>query len=267
VNAAGAAEDRGAGLDAGLQSALDALAETPVLLVASDFDGVLAPLVADPDAAAPLPAAVAALRELAGLPRTSVALVSGRALADLGRLSGLAGTAHLVGSHGAEADGGSPAVLGPDEAALLTRVRTALEELAAGHDGVLVEAKPASATLHVRQADRATARELTDAALTGPGRWAGVHVTPGKEVVELVVVRTSKGTALDVLRDRLEATAVLYAGDDVTDETAFAVLGPGDVGIKVGPGDTAAAHRVAEPADVVTVLERLARARAERVRG
>lgn len=253
----------GGGLPQELDRALHGLAATPVLLVASDFDGVLAPIVADPAAARPLPAAVAALRTLAAAPSTTVALVSGRALADLGRLSGLTGTASLVGSHGAETDGDSP-VLEPDAAALRERLVTALEALAAGRSGVLVEAKPASVTLHVRNADRATAAELTEAVLTGPARWPGVHVSPGKEVVELVVVRTSKGTALGALRARLGATAVLYAGDDVTDETAFAALGDGDVGVKVGPGETAAAHRVADPADLVTVLETLARRRPRR---
>jgi trehalose 6-phosphate phosphatase len=54
---------------------------------------------------------------------------------------------------------------------------------------------------------------------------------------------------------------VLFAGDDVTDETAFARLRPGDVGVKVGPGDTAAQHRVDEPSDITTLLQQLVAAR------
>ncbi len=53
---------------------------------------------------------------------------------------------------------------------------------------------------------------------------------------------------------------MLYAGDDVTDERAFAVLddAAGDVTVKVGPGPTHARHRVADPEQFAAVLERLA---------
>ena len=61
------------------------------------------------------------------------------------------------------------------------------------------------------------------------------------------MLEVSKGAALDRLRERIGADAVLFAGDDVTDETAFARLRPGDVGVKVGEGDTAAEHRVPDP--------------------
>ena len=89
--------------------------------------------------------------------------------------------------------------------------------------------------------------------LTGYGTL-DVRVTP---VLDLAVVKVSKGAALDTLRERVVADGVLFAGDDVTDETAFARLRPGDVGVKVGDGETAAAFRVAGPADVAVLLERL----------
>jgi trehalose 6-phosphate phosphatase len=88
-----------------------------------------------------------------------------------------------------------------------------------------------------------------------------VEATPGKAVLDLSVMRTSKGTALDLLRERHSADAVLFAGDDVTDETALTRLRPGDVGIKVGDGETAAAHRVADPAAMGAVLDLLGQAR------
>ena len=53
-----------------------------------------------------------------------------------------------------------------------------------------------------------------------------------------------KGAALRRLRDELGAAGALYLGDDVTDEDGFRALGPGDVSVKIGDGETAADHRV-----------------------
>jgi trehalose 6-phosphate phosphatase len=76
-------------------------------------------------------------------------------------------------------------------------------------------------------------------------------------VVEAAVVQTGKGAALQRLRVAYAAAAVLYVGDDVTDEDAFAVLRPGDVGVKVGAGDTLATYRVADPVAVRDLLQLL----------
>jgi trehalose-phosphatase len=84
----------------------------------------------------------------------------------------------------------------------------------------------------------------------------------GKEVVEIAVTDVTKGTALLRLRGLLRLPAaggVLYVGDDVTDERAFAVLDDdaGDVTVKVGDGPTAARHRVPTPEAVATLLHTL----------
>ena len=47
-------------------------------------------------------------------------------------------------------------------------------------------------------------------------------VTAGKAVLEFAVINTDKGEAVDILRDRTASTAVVFLGDDVTDEKAFA---------------------------------------------
>lgn len=239
-----------------LDGALARLARTPRLLVASDYDGVLAPIVTDPAAAVPLPGVVEVLADLARLPGTTVAAVSGRARADLATVSGLPGSVLLVGGHGSEFGADGPE-LDPEQAALRVRAEAALRDLAHGRDGIRVETKPASVVLHTRTADRATAAAAVEAVRTGPGAWPGVHVATGKEVVELSVVETHKGTALDKLRTDAAADAVLFLGDDVTDENAFRVLRETDVGVKVGPGETAARFRVPDPPAVLDVLTRL----------
>ena len=265
-------------LPAGLREALAAFAARPGVLVALDFDGCLAPLVLDPETSRPVPAARDALHRLARLPGTAVALVSGRPLESLRRLADPPPAALLVGSHGGElavppqfavgsgTDGGTQdggrAGLAPEAVALLDRVEAATAGIVAEHPGTRLERKPAAAVLHTRGADREVAAAAAARVLAGPATWPGVHALSGKEVVELAVTDVTKGAALRRLRviaGVAEPGGVLYAGDDVTDERAFAVLddAAGDVTVKVGDGRTAARHRVADPDAVAAVLQHL----------
>lgn len=258
----GAAYQTALPVDPALHAALGQLARSPRLLVSSDYDGVLAPIVADPAAARPLPGAISALRQLAELPGTAVALISGRSRADLAERSGLSGESgevRLVGGHGAELAEGLH--LTAEQAALHQRLARALAELVARHQGVWLESKPASLVVHTRPATPEVATAARSAAMAGPGSWPGVTAGTGKEVVELSVVPTDKGTALTTLRKQTAADAVVFLGDDVTDENAFAVLGDGDVGVKVGEGPTRARFRVPDPPAALRVLELLLAAR------
>jgi trehalose 6-phosphate phosphatase len=246
-----------------LGAAVRALARTPRLLVALDFDGVLAPIVSVPSHARPLPESAAALEELAALPDTTVALLSGRGRADLAAVSGFGGPIRLIGSHGSEFDDDA-SLLDDEQRARLDQLATELRELVDGEPGVTLEPKPAGVAVHVRNAPPDVGTRVLDAVRAGPATRDGIEATPGKAVLDLSVARMDKGAALDLLRERVEAGAVLFAGDDVTDETAFARLRPGDVGVKVGPGDTAARHRVDAPPDIATLLRQLVEARSNR---
>jgi trehalose 6-phosphate phosphatase len=234
-------------------AALTRVARMPRLLVTSDFDGTLAPIVNHPGDARPLPSAAEALRELAQLPSTSAALISGRALVDLGTLSGLAGAVQLVGSHGAEFDTGFTHDI---DGTLLQTIVDGLSTIAARYPGVTVEPKPASVALHVRNADPADGAAALLAARQAGSGW-NAQQTEGKAVLEFAVITTDKGAAIDILRERDSADAVVFFGDDVTDEKAFRRLRGDDVGVKVGPGETAAGYRVNTPADVAAALELL----------
>ena len=242
-----------AALPAELAEAVAALAQRRPLLVASDYDGVLAPLVGDPAAAVPLPGVAEVLARLAAHDGVVVALVSGRGVADLRAVSGFQGPYRWIGSHGAEYDGPLTGQLAARRDALAER----LAPLVAAVPGARLEVKPASVAVHVRQVtDRAAAAALLEQAdsVADPS----LTKKPGKEVLELAVTDADKGSAVLRLRDDLGAAATVYLGDDRTDEDAFRALSPGDLTVKVGEGETVARYRVADPAAVLLLLEALA---------
>ena len=257
-----------------LDSALAQFAEVPRLLIASDFDGVITPIVADRDAVQPDAPSLTALRELSELPGVAVALVSGRALADLDSHTRMPSSVVLVGSHGAEVGALPPwmqaevldkssLAMTPQKEELLASITATLRRIARAHPGTEVETKPTAAVLHTRNAKGRGSINATESALEYAMTLPDVTVTPGKEVVEFAVVPTSKGVAVDTLARASAADAWLYLGDDVTDESVFAQLGERDLGVKVGAGDTAARLRIADTEAVRGVLQRLLELRRE----
>jgi trehalose-phosphatase len=240
---------------------LDDISRAPVLLVATDYDGTLAPLASEPSLAEAHRESIVALKALAALPQTHVAVISGRALADLsGRLRDV-DAAHFVGSHGSEFDHGCAASIPQQSLLLRDELIERARRIAAKYPGTMVEPKPAALAFHYRNADETTAAAAVNELLKSVEGIPGCHVRHGKKVVELSVVETNKGRALQLLRQRLGATAVIFMGDDVTDEDAFATLAGPDIGIKVGDGPTVARHRLQTALDVARVLAALAEKR------
>ncbi len=250
-------------LAADLLAALVEVAGVPTLLVACDVDGTISPIVDRPADAVVDPGALVTLAALATMPSTSVALVSGRAFIELKAMTDLGPEVVLVGSHGAEH--GDYAAVEPTRALALEQVIREVRDITDGVPGVVIEEKATGVAVHVRLASRADADRVTAEVVDGPSARAGVRTTYGKEVVELSVVDADKGRALDRLREETGADAVLFVGDDVTDEAAFARLTSSDVGIKVGPGETSARFRVESTASVTALLTQLAAARAVQV--
>lgn len=246
-----------------LGDALGAIARTPTLLVALDFDGTLAPLVDDPTLARAIPQARDAILQLLTLPATRVALISGRAMASLIDVSQLPENVLLSASHGVEARLDAPVelTLEPKELASVAALKAVIDPIADGYDNVWVESKPAGFALHSRLASPADAQAASNAALDAIKALDGITVRHGNNVLEFSVRATNKGDAVHRLSQHVGATAVFFAGDDVTDEDAFAALGPEDLTLKCGQGATLAKYRVGTPEEVADVLQALAKER------
>lgn len=249
-------------LPSSLVGALRELARTRRLLVALDFDGTLAPEVDSPEQARALPAARDAVLRLLALPSTRVALVSGRSLASLIQVADLPDDTLLVGSHGIEIrldDPDDHLSLNTQELEQVDVLHEVLGEVADAIDQVWLEVKPAGFALHTRLATEHNSRVAHLVALSETqAEIEGLTVREGKNVLEFSVRSTTKGEAVEHLRRYTAADAVFYAGDDVTDEDAFAALLPHDVGVKSGDGPTEAAFRVAGPEEIALVLSTLA---------
>ncbi|MEX2627067.1 MAG: trehalose-phosphatase, partial [Ilumatobacteraceae bacterium] len=191
------------------------------VLVGLDVDGVLAPIVDRADRAVLLPGVAEALVAL--IPHVTVAVVSGRSVADLDERYGFPPSITVVGSHGLETRHHEGVALDAEERHRLDDLTSlAAAAAAAAGEGAWIEHKPASIVLHVREADAGTAgpavAQLHERASTVPG----AHLKRGHEVVELMARHTSKAAAVAELRAEHGVRTVVFVGDDHTDEEVFA---------------------------------------------
>ncbi len=236
---------------------IQAVVSAPVLLIASDFDGALAPIVDDPAMATALPRAVAALQQIGRLPHTHAAVVSGRGLVDLRtRLIELS-TATLSGSHGAEMDGEIPAEVAWLHRLELQQVTESLAAIVQRFPGARLEPKARGVAFHYREVSDADVMPAVETVLRLKEQYTSLSTRLGSMVIEFAVDKVCKGDAIRYLRHRTGATSVVFIGDDLTDESAFAALSAGDAGVKVGPGDTLARFRIGSVCDVDELLNRI----------
>ncbi len=224
--------------------------EAPVLL-AFDYDGVLAPLVKAPGGSPMRRRTRALLVRLCRL--YPVAVVSGRAWKDTRRLSeGV--VPHVVGNHGFELLHPLPV---PRATLRVVRAwRRRLEADLAGVPGLHFEDKRSTLAIHygLSSAWRRAERTVYEAA----NRLEGSRLVPGKKVLNVLPHDfPNKGDAIRSLLARLGLTAALYVGDDVTDEDAFRLGSPLVLGVHVGAGPSLAPWRVETQAGMDELLGRL----------
>jgi len=212
-----------------------------------DFDGTLVALAETPEAIEVPSALVALLGDLRDQLGGALAVVSGRQIDAIDRfLAPLRLPA--AGEHGVQrrdAEGHMQEQRAPD----LTRVLDVANELARVHEGLLVERKHAAIALHYRLAPQleAVCRDAMMRVIDGEPQLELMH---GKFVFEVKPSGINKGIAIEAfMREAPFAGRVpVFAGDDTTDESGFAVVQPrGGVAIKVGSGPSLALHRLDSP--------------------
>ncbi len=238
-------------------------------LLAFDFDGTLSFMAPTPEQASLPPGTKALLIELARAPGTTLAVLSGRSLASVSAmLEGIDGIV-AFGSHGLTSN--RPEFSLPDEelAYWTGLCRTAyerIEPLAPMAPGTIIEMKGPDLCLHYRLADPVLVPPLLREARK---RLADLPfaLRSGKLILEARPPLASKGAAILKLAESvpgcLASGLCIYAGDDDTDEDAFAALselGDRAISFKVGPGRTKARYRLADPSEVERLLGSLAEA-------
>ncbi|MEU9041977.1 trehalose-phosphatase [Kitasatospora sp. NPDC048343] len=249
------------GTEAGREGVRAILRAPREAVIGLDFDGTLAPIVADPSRARAHPGVAGALRVLASSVR-SVVVVTGRPALLAVEYGGLAGVPGVVvlGHYGAERweDG---EVTAPEVHPGVAGVREVLPGVlarAGAPAGTGVEDKGRSVAVHTRRtAAPEEALELLRAPVGELAAEYGLVVEPGRLVLELRPPGVDKGAALTgFLRER-GARSVLYAGDDLGDVAAFAAVeklrGEGVAGLLVCSGAVgdAPVRELADRADLV----------------
>ncbi|WP_329228867.1 trehalose-phosphatase [Streptomyces canus] len=206
------------------------LAEPQRAVIGLDFDGTLAPIVADPERARAHPEAVAVLAALA--PKVaSVAVITGRPAeiaVRYGGFAGVAGLEHLtvLGHYGAERwDAVTGEVTAPEPHPGVAAVRAELPELLDGTGAWIEEKGGRAVAVHTRRApDPQAAFDALRAPLTDLATRHGLIVEPGRLVLELRPPGMDKGVALLTHVRELSAASVLYGGDDLGDLPAFSAV-------------------------------------------
>lgn len=233
------------------------------LVLCTDFDGTLAPIEEDPDAPEIDPENRELLERFHDAADTRVAVVSGRALADVRERVGVEGIAY-AGNHGLELEREGSVVVHPiaqRHAGRIERICSALEAALARIDGTGIEDKGVTATIHYRQTPEESVPAVLEAVDDAVERFGNGEIerTGGKEIVELrPEVRWHKGMAVSMLvEDHPDDWLPVYIGDDTTDESAFRAVDDG-LAIYVGTGETDAHYRVPTQSGVASCLSALA---------
>lgn len=225
------------------------------LLLLSDYDGTLTPIVERPELAELYPKTRKMLQKLTHSHNLTIGVVSGRALGDLKSRVGLEGIIY-AGNHGLEIEGPGLSFVNPlaqEVKPLLRLLHLALAQAFLAIRGVFVENKGLTLSVHYRQVEEARTREVASSFenVVSLSRAVGkIRTTTGKKVYEVrPAIDWDKGKAVELLLDRYSRggkakVLPIYLGDDLTDEEGFrAIENHSGISVFVGEEGTKSSAR------------------------
>jgi trehalose-phosphatase len=241
------------------------LARRSKLLLCLDYDGTLSDLTPDPSRAFPVDGIRESLTRLVDASNhLTIAIVTGRTVAQARHLLGVSDGLIFSGLHGLEMSQRGRIRVAPEavaSASELDLVRRWLARNIPTSQGFHVEDKRFAVGVHYRSADPLIATAIADSFVQFVAASApALKVMRLKMLVEAIPRLASKANAVAALRRTAKHPCItVFVGDDATDEEALAALDDGDVGVLVGPvRPSHARYRLPSPAAVGAELQALA---------
>ncbi len=245
------------------------LSSASLVLLLSDYDGTLTPIVDRPEDAILSDKVREYLSSIAQNLNFTVGIISGRQLSELKQLIGIGGI-YYAGNHGLEIEGPELTYVDPiaqEARTVLSTVTNQLNEKLATTRGVIIEDKGLSMSLHYRLVNEGKVRQVEQVfnQITDPLiRVNKIKITSGKKVWEVrPPVNWHKGKAVELITKKIAALnnqqpdIVIYLGDDTTDEDAFSVVNSlGGWSIYIGPvsSSSQAIYDLTSPEEVANFL-------------
>jgi len=242
------------------------------IVLLSDYDGTLTPIVGRPDEAILSPVVKGKLAALAQKPTFSVGIISGRSLPEVKAMVGIEGI-YYAGNHGLEIEGPGLDFINPAAKAAQATIKDMAQRSSAklsSIEGVIVEDKGFSLSIHYRLVKKSEEKVVAEIfhQITSPGLHDGkIRVTSGKKVWEIrPPIDWHKGKAVEAIIRELKVVLgskqwlTIYLGDDTTDEDAFKIVHrPQGWSIFVGEENpsSSADYFLNSTAEVTTFLSRL----------
>ena len=206
------------------------------ILLLSDYDGTLTPIVSRPEEAILSPEVRKKIHALAEKPGFNVGIISGRSLSEVKALVEIEGI-YYAGNHGLEIEGPGLKLINPAARTAQVDIKKLTQQFSdrlRGVEGVIVEDKGLSLSIHYRLVNKSKERYVAEIfhQITSPGLRAGkIRVTSGKKVWEIrPPIDWHKGKAVETIMRQLKALfrserwRTIYLGDDTTDEDAFRII-------------------------------------------